>query len=454
MSALLPTNIEAEEAILGGIMIDPLAIARIANLLKAEAFAITAHQIIYTKALELHFRGQIVDLMTLTSALADAQKLEDIGGQAKMSQLAERTVSAVNIDQYALIVVDKFIRRKAIHLLNESILLAYDTSIELDAVITQIETKVFSLNKLKPNQSTRPAVRIEGDICHDIADNFEQIIEDRNNGVETNSTIYTGFYDFDSRGGLPRSTLTVIGARASMGKSALMSNICHNVARDGKRVLIFSLEMSGEDIVIRELASQSRIPFANIKQADVGNLENGFTRLSNAIGQVSGYNLFIDDTCETSVNLIKSRCREFVSNHGPLDLVAIDYLQLLVDGSGGENNVNAFMSQKLTDATRQFKFLAQEINAPVILLSQIARSVESTQDKRPMLSHLASSSGIENNADIVLMLYRESYYNPNCENPDDAELIVAKGRNMAKGTIQLLFDAPFMTFRNKFTPNL
>ena len=434
----MPTNVEAEEAILGGILIDPEAISRIAELLRPEFFAISAHQVIYRSALDLFFQGQSTDLMTVTTRLADRNQLEQIGGQSKLAQLVDRTVSAVNIDQYAVLVEDKYQRRKLIEAGNNIVQLGYDTATPLETVLDRAEQQVFSITQERPQQDLVS-------IGETLNQTFQDL-ENRNEGL-TLPGIPCGFYDLDAMtGGFQRSDLIIVAARPAMGKTAFCTNIAHHIAAGQQKlpVAMFSLEMSKEQLVQRILSSEAKIESNRLRSGRIS--QNEWEPISTAIGNLSELPLFIDDTPNITVMEIRSKARRLQAEQGgSLGLILLDYLQLM-EGSS-DNRV-----QELSRITRGLKGLARELNVPIIALSQLSRSVEARTNKRPMMSDLRESGSIEQDADLVIMLYRDEYYNPDSPDRGIAEVIITKHRNGPTGIIKLLFDAQFTSFRNLASP--
>jgi replicative DNA helicase len=435
---LPPQNIEAEEAILGGILLDPEAIGRVIDLLVTEAFSLDAHKIIHRAASTLHGQGKPTDLMSVTAWLSDRNQLEKVGGMNKLAQLVDRTVSAVNIDQYAALVMEKYLRRKLIHAGHRIVDLGYKTAIELPTILDQAEQEVFSITQERPQQGLVP---ISDTLIHTFQD-----IESRHEG-QALPGLLCDFYDLDGMtGGFQRSDLIIVAGRPSMGKTALCLNIAHNIAsRYRLPVSIFSLEMSKEQLVQRLLASEASIESNYLRAGRIS--QNQWEPLSRAIGNLSELPIFIDDTANITVTEMRSQTRRLQAEQGGmLGLILIDYLQLM-EGSG-DNRV-----QELSKITRSLKGLARELNVPVIALSQLSRGVEARNNKRPMMSDLRESGSIEQDADLVIMLYRDEYYNENTPDRGIAEVIVAKHRNGPTGTRKLLFDPQFTRFRNMASPN-
>ncbi|MEG4211154.1 replicative DNA helicase [Microcoleus sp. S13_B4] len=388
MSDLMPTNIEAEEAILGGILIDPEAISRIAELLRPEFFAITAHQVIYRSALGLFLQGQPTDLMTVTTALTDRNQLEQVGGLTKLAQLVDRTVSAVNIDQYAVLVEDKYQRRKLIEAGNNIVQLGYETATPLETVLDRAEQEIFSITQERPQQDLVS-------IGETLNQTFQDL-ENRNEGL-TLPGIPCGFYDLDAMtGGFQRSDLIIVAARPAMGKTAFCTNIAHHIAAGQQKlpVAVFSLEMSKEQLVQRILSSEAKIESNRLRSGRIS--QNEWEPISTAIGNLSELPLFIDDTPNITVTEIRSKVRRLQAEQGgTLGLVLLDYLQLM-EGSS-DNRV-----QELSRITRSLKGLARELNVPIIALSQLSRGVEARTNKRPMMSDLRESGCLTGDSLVML----------------------------------------------------
>ena len=434
---LPPQNIEAEEAILGGILLDPEAVSRVSDRLLPEAFYIGAHKEIYQAALKLYSQGKPTDLLNVISWLADHNSLDKVGGKNKLVQLVDRTVSAVNIDYLATLVMDKYLRRQLIKSGNEIVHLGYETDKELATVLDQAEQKVFGITQERPQQGL---VSISDTLINTFQD-----IETRHQG-DTLPGISCGFYDLDAMtSGFQRSDLIIVAGRPSMGKTSYCLNIAFNVAALHKLpVAIFSLEMSKEQLVQRMLASEAGIESNRLRAGRVS--QNEWEPLSRAIGMLSELPIFIDDTANITVTEMRSQARRLQAEQGrPMGLILIDYLQLM-EGSG-DNRVH-----ELSKITRSLKGLARELNVPIITLSQLSRGVEARNNKRPMMSDLRESGSIEQDADLVIMLYRDSYYNPDSPDRNIAEVIITKHRNGPTGTVKLLFDPNLTKFVNLAKP--
>ncbi|MBN3891935.1 MAG: replicative DNA helicase [Nostoc sp. JL31] len=384
---LPPQNIEAEEAILGGILLDPEAISRVSDRLLPEAFYISAHKDIYQAAVRLHAQGKPTDLLSVTSWLTDHDLLPRIGGRNKLATLVDRTVSAVNIDALAGLVMEKYLRRQLIKAGNEIVHLGYETETELPQVLDQAEQKVFGVTQERPQSGL---VHISDTLINNFQD-----IEDRNQGIALPG-IPCGFYDLDAMtSGFQRSDLIIIAGRPSMGKTAFCLNLAHNIAASYKLpVAFFSLEMSKEQLTQRLLASEAQIESSYLRTGRLSQTQ--WEPLSRAIGILSEMPIYIDDTPNITVTQMRSQSRRLQAEIGTeLGLIVIDYLQLM-EGAG-DNRV-----QELSKITRQLKGLARELSVPVIALSQLSRGVEARTNKRPMLSDLRESGCLAGDSLVTL----------------------------------------------------
>lgn len=425
-------NIEAEEAVLGGILLDPEAISRVAETLQPESFSLRQHQMIFKAGLALHSQGKPTDLMTVSSWLADQKLLEQAGGQLKLVQLIGGTVSATNIDQYGLLISDKQVRRDLIKSAYKIIELAEDTKQDLETILQKSEEQIASVSQTRSEQDLVP-------IGETLIDTFQEI-EDRSTGAIPPG-IPCGFYDLDAMtGGFQRSDLIIVAGRPSMGKSSLAVNFGYAIAKKRLPVAIFSLEMSKGQLVQRMLSSEAKIETNRIRSGQIR--ESEWEPLTEAISNLAELPIYIDDSSNPSVGEIKKKAKKVqIENGGKLGLILIDYLQLMEGGS--DNRV-----QELSRITRGLKGLAKELDVPVIALSQLSRSVEQRTNKRPILSDLRESGSVEQDADLVMMIYRDDYYNPDTSDRGIAEIILAKHRNGPTGTVKLLFDNQFTQFKN------
>jgi replicative DNA helicase len=425
-------NVEAEQAVLGGILLDPEAIGRVAEMLQPESFSLRSHQTIYKAVLTLHSQGKPTDLMTVTFWLADQKLLEQVGGQLGLTQLVDRTVSAVNIDQYAKLILDKKTRRDLVSSAYKIIELAEDTSQELETVIQKSEEQIANISQGKSSEDLVS-------IGETLIDTFQEI-EDRSES-KIPPGVPCGFYDLDAMtGGFQRSDLIIVAGRPSMGKTALAVQFGFKIAKKGLPVAVFSLEMSKGQLVQRLLAGEAKIESTRLRSGNIQ--QDEWEPLTEAISKLAELPIFIDDTSNPTVNEIKKKAQKLqAENDGKLGLILIDYLQLM-DG-GSENRV-----QELSRITRGLKGMAKDLNVPVIVLSQLNRSVEQRTNKRPMMSDLRESGSTEQDADLIMMIYRDDYYNPNSSEAGVAEIILTKHRNGPTGTVKLLFDSQFTQFKN------
>ncbi len=429
-----PQNLEAEEAVLGGILLDPDAISRVADLVQPEAFYLNAHRQIYRTALMLHSQGKPTDLTAMTAWLADTGSLDKIGGSNRLVELVERVASTASIEQVAKLVMDKFLRRQLIRSGNEVIQLGFDQNLPMDEVLDKAEQKIFAISQEKPSKGLTPTAEI-------LTSTFNEI-ESRSLGTSV-AGIPVNFYDLDAMTqGLQRSDLIIVAGRPAMGKTSIVMNLAKNVAQlHDLPVCVFSLEMSKEQLTYRLLSMEigiesGRLRTGRLQQEEWPLLGQGI----NTLGQLP---IFIDDKPNLGVLEMRSLCRRLMAEQGKeLGLVVIDYLQLM-EGSTPDNRV-----QELSRITRGLKGMARELKVPVVALSQLSRGVESRTNKRPMLSDLRESGSIEQDADLVLMIYRDEYYNPETPDRGITEVIVTKHRNGPVGTVKLLFEPQFTRFRN------
>jgi replicative DNA helicase len=438
ISQIPPQNIEVEEAILGGIMLDPEAIGRVAEKLVPEAFYVNAHKIIYQAALALNSQSKPTDLISLSDWLSDRKQLEEVGGQLKLFQLVERTVSAVNIDALAALAMDKYLRRQVIRAGTEVVQLGYDTAQPLEVVLDKSEQQVLNLTQGRSKPGLTPIREIVVNTYQDIEARYTQL---------TSPGLTCDFADLDAMtAGFQRSDLIIIAGRPSMGKTAISLNIAYNMALLHKLpILIFSLEMSKEQLVQRLLASEAGVDSNRLRAGRIS--QNEIDRILQAVDKISELPIYIEDNANTMVMEMRSQARKLQAQEGKeLGLIMIDYLQLME--GGGDNRV-----QELSKITRSLKGLARELGVPLIALSQLSRSVEARNNKRPMMSDLRESGSIEQDADLIIMLYRDAYYNPDTPDRDATELIITKHRNGPTGTVKLVFDPALTKFKNMALPH-
>tara|TARA_Y100001968_G_scaffold163436_1_gene149439 strand:- start:253 stop:1671 length:1419 start_codon:yes stop_codon:yes gene_type:complete len=429
-----PQNLEAEEAVLGGILLDPDAIARIADLIPAEAFYLKAHREIFRTALMLHSQGKPTDLTAMSAWLADTGSLEKVGGNNRLAELVERVTSTASIEQVAQLIADKFLRRQLITSGNEVIKLGFNQSLPMEEALDQAEQKIFAISQEKPSKGLTPTAEI-------LTSTFNEI-ESRSIGTSV-AGIPVNFYDLDAMTqGLQRSDLIIVAGRPAMGKTSMVLNLAKNVAQlHDLPVCIFSLEMSKEQLTYRLLSMEVGIESGRLRTGRLQQEE--WPLLGQGINKLGQLPMYIDDKPNSTVLEMRSLCRRLIAEQGKeLGLIVIDYLQLM-EGSTPDNRV-----QELSRITRGLKGMARELKVPVVALSQLSRGVESRTNKRPMLSDLRESGSIEQDADLVLMIYRDEYYNPDTTDKGITEVIVTKHRNGPIGTVKLLFEPQFTRFRN------
>lgn len=436
-----PQNIEAEQAVLGAMLIDKEAIAKATEVLSADDFYREAHRVIFSAMLELYNKNEAVDMVTVTEILKRDNKLEDIGGIAYITSLANVVLTAANVKYHAEIVAEKSVLRQLVRVSTEIAARGYEANEDVGTLLDTAESRILEIsNRKKKNDFT--AIN---DILMDSVQSIESLLQ--NKGGLTG--LPAGFADLDKlTSGLHPSDFIILAARPSMGKTALALNIVQNVALRAHKVIggeprsvaFFSLEMSKEQLVNRMLCAEAGIDSQRLRVGEMR--DEDWTHLWDACDTMSRAKIYIDDTAGITAMDMRSRARRLKAEHG-LDLIVVDYLQLM-QGSGKRNN-SGDRQQEVSEISRSLKALARELDVPVLALSQLSRSVESRQVKRPMLSDLRESGSLEQDADIVAFLYREDYYNPETENKH-TELIIAKHRNGPVDTVNLFFQKQFTKF--------
>ncbi len=436
-----PQNIEAEQAVLGAMLIDKEAIAKATEVLSADDFYREAHRVIFSAMLELYNKNEAVDMVTVTEILKRDNKLEDIGGIAYITSLANVVLTAANVKYHAEIVAEKSVLRQLVRVSTEIAAMGYEANEDVGTLLDTAESRILEIsNRKKKNDFT--AIN---DILMDSVQSIESLLQ--NKGGLTG--LPAGFADLDKlTSGLHPSDFIILAARPSMGKTALALNIVQNVALRAHKVIggeprsvaFFSLEMSKEQLVNRMLCAEAGIDSQRLRVGEMH--DEDWTHLWDACDTMSRAKIYIDDTAGITAMDMRSRARRLKAEHG-LDLIVVDYLQLM-QGSGKRNN-SGDRQQEVSEISRSLKALARELDVPVLALSQLSRSVESRQIKRPMLSDLRESGSLEQDADIVAFLYREDYYNPETENKH-TELIIAKHRNGPVDTVNLFFQKQFTKF--------
>jgi len=433
---LPPQNIDAEQAVLGAMLIKKEAIAEVSQLLLPEDFYRDAHKIIYDAMLTLFNRNEPADIVTVTNYLDKENKLDKVGGITFVTALANIVPTAANVLYHANIVREKADLRHLINTATDIAGMAYEASDDVADVIDKSEKMIMEV----ANRQNVSAFTPMKDIVIETFDKINILYESKG-GL---TGIPCGFKDLDAlTSGLQASDLILVAARPSMGKTAFTLNIAANVALKAKKtVAFFSLEMSKQQLVQRMLCSEGAIDSQKLKNGDLN--EEDWDKLVRTADKVSAAPLYIDDTAGITVMELRSKARRLKAEHG-LDLIIIDYLQLMQGRSkGGSDN----RQQEISEISRSLKAVARELNVPVIALSQLSRSVESRQIKRPMLSDLRESGSLEQDADIVMFLYREDYYDPETTNKNITEVIVAKHRNGPVDTVKMFFKKEFTRFND------
>ncbi len=426
----VPYSIDAERSVLGSMIISKNAVEVAMELLKTEDFYIAAHQTIFASMHDLYTRSSAVDLVTVVNDLEKHGKLEAIGGVEYMAMLGDYTPSSGNIAYYARIVQERSTQRKLIDASSHIAKNARDGAMEIPDVIDDAERRIYNIS-IRNNTNTMVPAK---DVVFETYDMIGEIAGAR--GSLTG--VPTGFIDLDKlTSGLQKSDLIIVAGRPSMGKTALALNMASYAAFDArKNVAIFSLEMSTQQLIMRMMCTRAQVSMTKVKQG--GATDDDMIRLSDATSAMYSDRLVIDDTANISVAEIRSKCRRMKTKQG-LDLVIIDYLQLMKTSGKTENRV-----LEIGEITRALKILARELDVPIILLSQLSRAADKV---RPTMAHLRESGAIEQDADIVIMIYREGAHNPEADNT--AEIIVAKHRNGPTDTVYLVWIDEYTKFNNK-----
>lgn len=440
LERLPPQSLEAEQAVLGALLVNPEAISKVVDILQPDYFYRRAHQIIFAAMLDLFEKNEPIDIVTVSQFLKDEGSLDGVGGRQYLMDLALTVATTANVEYYAKSVSEKSLLRNLIKAGTEIVQTCYEDA-DADSAIDKAERLIFGIAQRRDLNQLIPV--------RDIIDESFARIEKRYENRDSLSGIATGFYDLDTMtSGFQKSDLVIVAARPSMGKTALVLNVAQHVAVEHNvPVAIFSLEMSKDQLVQRMLCSEARI--------DANKMRTGFLQssdwvnLSNAMGRLGEAPIYIDDSAVITVLDIRAKCRRLKAETKGLGLVIIDYIQLMQGRKGGSDN----RQQEVSEISRGLKTLARELDAPVMALSQLSRAVESRQNKRPMLSDLRESGSIEQDADLVMFIYRDEYYNPETDKRGEAEIIIAKQRNGPVGTVELLYQGSITRFLNKASQN-
>lgn len=430
-----PHDIDAEQAVLGSMLTDKDAVNAAIETLKEDAFYRDDNKAIYQAIINLYSKSEPIDIITLKDELESMDKFEQVGGYEYLASLPDKVPTTANVQKYIKIVEEKSILRKLIKTANEIIELGYSPTEDVEDIMDGAEKKIFDIMQSKNQKGYTPIKDV-------LVESFTKL-EELYNRKQHITGIPTGFTELDYKtAGLHGSELILVAARPAMGKTAFALNIATNAALRGNApVAIFSLEMSKDQLVNRILCSEAMVDSNKVRTGKLE--EDDWVKLAGAIGPLSESEIYIDDTPGISVMEIRTKCRK-LKMEKDIGLVVIDYLQLVQ----GSNKRVGSREQEISEISRSLKILAKELNVPVIALSQLSRAVEQRPDHRPMLSDLRESGAIEQDADIVMFLYRDDYYNKESEKKDIAEVIIAKQRGGSTGTVELLWMGNYTKFVN------
>lgn len=428
----LPFSQEAEEAVIGSVLMNPPVYVQLASFLHADDFYLVRHQHIWRAFERISENNMPIDMLVLVEVLENMGKLDDVGGQAHLIQLASNTPSPYNAEIYGRIVERASIRRRLIMAADDIRKMAMNEDSTLESVLSEAEARLFSVSDIQTRRSFVPMWQA----LSDYYDRMEQLLSRRGQALGVPS----GFRDLDLLlGGFQKSDLLVFAGRPGMGKTSFLLTVALNAARVGARVAIFTMEMGVEQIVQRMVSMESRINVQKLRLANLTPQEGA--RFTEVIGRLSHLAIYIDDTPALTPLDIRTKARRLYHEQG-LDMIIVDYMQLMSGGRGLENN----RVQEISYISRSLKELARELNVPLISAAQLSRAVEQRQDKRPLLSDLRESGSIEQDADIVMFLYRDEMYNEATEYPGQADIIVAKHRNGPTGVVSLYFEKELTRF--------
>ena len=430
-----PHSVESEQSILGSIILDKDAIITVAEIINPGDFYKEAHKIIYESMLSLNSSNEPIDLITLIEELRKEGHLDNVGGISYLTSLSTIVPTTSNVRYYANIVKEKSVMRQLIKASNEIINLGYDASTDVQEILDKAEKNIFDISQEKSSDDIQPISLV----LQDTFETLEKLCTDKSDVTG----ITTGFADLNKKiNGLQRTDLILLAARPAMGKTAFSLNLVQNAALKGDAsVAVFSLEMSKEQLVQRMLSAQSNVELSKIKTGNLG--ASDWPRIIDALSVLSEANIFIDDTPGIKISEIRSKCRRLKIEKG-LDLILIDYLQLM-EGEGKNEN----RQQEIAKISRSLKILAKELDCPVVALSQLSRSPELRKDHRPILSDLRESGSIEQDADIVMFLYRDEYYHDDSEKKNIGEVIIAKNRHGETGNVELVWFGQVQKFADK-----
>lgn len=435
LERLPPQSLEAEQAVLGALLVSGDGISRVVDILDPEYFYRKAHQVVYAAMLDLYEDNEPIDIVTVSQFLKDEDKLDQVGGKQYITDLSLSVATTANLEYYGKVVQEKALLRQLIKAGTEIVGSCYEET-DAESALDKAEHMIFTLAQKREMQQL---VHVKNIVEESFA-RIEQRYENRDALAGTPS----GFYDLDAMtSGFQPSDLVILAARPSMGKTAFVLNIAqHAAVEENVPVAIFSLEMSKESLVMRMLCAEAQIDANRLRTGHMHTTD--WTKLAAAMGRLGEAPIYIDDSALLNSLEIRAKCRRLKAENQGLGMVIIDYIQLMHGRKQTDNRV-----QEVSEISRSLKTLAREIDVPVIALSQLSRAVEARQNKRPMLSDLRESGSIEQDADLVMFIYRDEYYNPESEQRGEAEIIVAKQRNGPTGTVELLFQNSITRFLNK-----
>jgi replicative DNA helicase len=430
---LQPHSVEAEEAVLGSILINPEALYEVLSFLHFDDFFIVRHQWIWEALMNLHERRTPIDYLTVVNELEELGHLADVGGAAYILSLINKTPSALNAEGYGRIVERMSLRRRLIAAAQSVARVAHSEETDIDEVIGKAEAAIFEVTE---RRLTRDLVPVK-EVVSEYFDHISVIARQQ----ESVMGVPTGFIDLDRLlGGLQKSDLLIIAARPGMGKSSWLNSVVLNAARNRQRVALFSLEMSNEQLVQRFVSQETNIPSHKLREGRLD--DHDWAQFVAATQQLSDLPIYLDDTPALSTQDLRTKARRIYLELG-LDLIMIDYLQLMTSPYRIDNRV-----QEISLISRSLKQLARELNVPVVAAAQLSRAVEQRSDKRPLLSDLRESGSIEQDADVVLFIYRDVYYNPETPDGNRAEIHISKHRNGPTGLVNLVFIPELTQFQN------
>lgn len=430
---LAPHSVEAEEAVLGSILINPDALYDVMAFLRVEDFFIVRHAWIWEVLLNLHERRDPIDYLTVVNELEQTGRLPEVGGAAYVLSLINKTPSALNVEGYGRIVERMALRRRLIDAAGQIARVAHSEETDIDEVVNRAEKAIFEVTERRLARDLVPV--------KDVVSAYFDHVSFLARHQEDVMGVPTGFIDLDRMlGGMQKSDLLIIAARPGMGKTSLMNSMVMNAARQHQRVAVFSLEMSNEQLVQRFISAETNIPSNRLREGRLD--ERDWAQFVAATQRIGELHIHLDDTPALTTHELRTKARRLHLEYG-LDLIVIDYLQLMTTPYRSENRV-----QEISYISRSLKQLARELNVPVVAAAQLSRAVEQRNDKRPLLSDLRESGSIEQDSDVVMFIYRDIYYNPDSPDGNRAEIHIEKHRNGPTGMVDLIFIPEITQFQN------